>query len=150
MNFEVEYGKKLKIYLITAEERIELDEGMIKGDSLYLPMHIFDADIKARITETTISGKWTKNYEDDYSLSFEAVYGDSDRFKKSTASTTFASKWRVTFVHHEEGDTTEAVGIFQKNNDKMTGTFLTPIGDYSYLEGTASEQEMKLTTAQSS
>ncbi len=146
MNFEVKRGKKLKIYLINAEERIELDEGMIKGDSLYLPMHIFDADIKARITETTISGKWTKNYEDDYSLSFEAVYGDSDRFKKTTASTTFASKWRVTFVHHEEGDTTEAVGIFQKNNDKMTGTFLTPIGDYRYLEGTASEQEMKLTT----
>ncbi|MEM7108060.1 MAG: TlpA disulfide reductase family protein [Bacteroidota bacterium] len=146
MNFEVDNSEGLKFYLLNAEERIVLDEGSIEGDSLYLPMHIFDADIKAKITETSISGKWTKNYEDDYSLSFEAVYGDGDRFRNTTASNIFNHTWRVTFVHQNEGDTTEAVGVFKRENDKMTGTFLTPTGDYRYLEGTATDQKMKLST----
>lgn len=146
MNFEINNSNGLRVYLINADERIEIDEGKIVGDSLYLPMHIFDAHITAKITETSISGSWTKNYEDDYSLSFEAVHDDADRFRNTTSSQTFSSKWRVTFIHAEDSDTTEAVGIFRSENNKMTGTFLTPTGDYRFLEGTASDEEMKLTT----
>ena len=146
MNFEINNSNGLRVYLINADERIEIDEGKIVGDSLYLPMHIFDAHITAKITETSISGSWTKNYEDDFSLSFEAVHDDADRFRNTTSSQTFSSKWRVTFIHAEDSDTTEAVGIFRSENNKMTGTFLTPTGDYRFLEGTASDEEMKLTT----
>ena len=146
LNFEVQHKGTLKVFLLNADERIELDEGVIEGDSLYLPMHVFDADIKAKITQTSISGKWTKNYEDDYSLSFEAAYGDGDRFKSSTSSSAFDGKWRVTFVHAEKNDTTEAIGIFNREHETMTGTFLTPLGDYRFLEGTANDQEMKLST----
>lgn len=146
INFEIRNDSGLKVYLLNAEERIELDEGVIIGDSLYLPMHIFDADIKGKITETTISGHWTKNYEDGYTLSFEAVHDDSERFRNTTSSALFEGKWRVTFVHAEEGDTTEAVGIFQTADSGMTGTFLTPTGDYRYLEGTANASQLKLST----
>lgn len=147
LNFEVVQENGVKIYLLNAEERIELDEIKIEGDSIFIPMHIFDADIKAAITEDRMVGTWTKNYEDDYVISFEAVHGASFRFPPAqNEPKNFNGSWEVTFVHHEDQDTTEAVGIFSQKGSSVTGTFLTPTGDYRYLEGTVDGDEMKLST----
>lgn len=147
VNFEVIQESDLRVYLINAEERIELDEVRIEGDSVFIPMHIFDTDIKALIQGDRLVGVWTKNYEKDYVVPFEAVYGTSYRFVPSKkAPESFDGTWRVTFIHHEDGDTTESVGIFSQSGTKVTGTFLNPKGDYRYLEGTVDSNTMQLST----
>lgn len=145
-NFElVEDGESYAMIVHNAEERLRIDEIVINNDSIFIPMHIFDADIKAKITENTIEGFWTKNYEEDYSLPFRAIYGETHRFKEpQTTPEDFDGRWAATFDH--EGDTTIGIGIFDQRGNKVTGTFLTPLGDYRYLEGIVDGDKMTLST----
>lgn len=148
-NFEVEKDKAdgFDIYLKNAEERILLDEVTVTGDSIDVVLHVFDADIRARISGDTLRGEFIKNYEKDYRIPFHAVYGQSFRFehdKVQDSNPDFSGKYEVTFVH--ESDTTPAVGIFRQTGDQVTGTFLTPTGDYRYLQGNVANGLMQLST----
>lgn len=148
-NFEVEKDTSngYNIYLRNAEERILLDEVTIKDDSIDIVLHVFDADIKARITGDTLIGEFIKNYEKDYKIPFHAVHGQSYRFEKAKVQDNvpdFSGKYEVNFIH--ESDTTPAVGIFHQTGDSITGTFLTPTGDYRFLQGNVVNGMMQLST----
>lgn len=148
-NFEVEQDNVngYDIYLRNAEERILLDEVTIKGDSIDIVLHVFDADIRARIIGDTLTGEFIKNYEKDYRIPFYAVHGQSYRFDKGKNQDSipdFSGKYEVTFIH--ESDTTPAVGIFHQTGDSVTGTFLTPTGDYRFLQGNVANEIMQLST----
>jgi len=117
----------------------------VTGDSVDIVLHIFDADIKARIEGDTLKGEFIKNYEKDYRIPFRAVYGQNYRFETAEHQEQipdFSGKYAVQFVH--ENDTTPAVAIFRQNGDRATGTFLTPTGDYRYLEGNVSGGHLQL------
>jgi thiol-disulfide isomerase/thioredoxin len=109
-------------------------------------MHIFDTDIKAVISGGKLKGVWTKNYYDDYVIPFEAEHGQNYRFEKASTVPTqnFTGSWDMIFDH--EGDTTICVAIIAQVNDKLTGTILTPVGDYRYLEGQVDGDQLMLST----
>jgi thiol-disulfide isomerase/thioredoxin len=135
------------MHLRNAEERLLLDEITVKADSIDIGLHIFDANIKAKIDGDTLSGLFIKNYEKDYKIPFTAVHGQAFRFEKLASQTEipdFNGKYDVTFV--DKADTTQAVGIFNQQGDSVTGTFLTPTGDYRYLQGNISGGMMQLST----
>lgn len=148
-NFEVVNDKSggYDLYIINAEERLLLDEVEVSKDSINIALHIFDANIKARIKGDTLQGEFIKNYEKDYNIPFLAVHGQSHRFEKVKSQTNvpdFSGKYSVTFIH--EADTTLAIGIFKQQGDSVTGTFLTPTGDYRYLQGNVSNGMLQLST----
>lgn len=135
------------IYLRNADERLLLDEVNTTADSVNIGLHIFDANIKAAIKGDTLQGEFIKNYEKDYNIPFTAVYGQHFRFEKANDQKEvpdFSGKYAVTFTH--EFDTTKAVGIFKQQGDSVTGTFLTPTGDYRYLQGNVVNGLMQLST----
>lgn len=135
------------IYLRNADERLLLDEIKVYGDSVDIGLHIFDANIKAHVKGDTLRGEFIKNYEKDFNIPFTAVHGQSFRFEKAGAQKDipdFSGKYAVTFIH--EFDTTKAVGIFHQQGDSVTGTFLTPTGDYRYLQGNVVNSLMQLST----
>ncbi|HEY0656689.1 MAG TPA: TlpA disulfide reductase family protein [Chryseosolibacter sp.] len=135
------------LYIINASERLLLDEITVTEDSVDIALHIFDANIKAAIKGDTLKGEFIKNYEKDYNIPFLAVHGQSFRFKKSEAVGAipdFSGKYEVDFI--TEDDTTHAIGIFNQEQDSVTGTFLTETGDYRYLQGNVSDGMMKLST----
>lgn len=135
------------IYLRNADERLLLDEVNVAGDSIDIGLHIFDANIKASIKGDTLQGEFIKNYEKDFNIPFTAVYGQSFRFervKEQKDVPDFTGKYAVTFTH--EFDTTKALGIFKQQGDSVTGTFLTPTGDYRYLQGNVVNGLMQLST----
>jgi thiol-disulfide isomerase/thioredoxin len=145
-NFDVEKDKggKYRIYLINAGERLELDSIVTKGDSVYIPMHIFDAQIAGKFTDTSIEGVWTKNYAEDYNIPFKAVHGQEYRFesRNQNANTNMSGKYAIRFA--DRPDSLISVGIFEQQGSKLTGTVLTRTGDYRYLEGVVDGNEMKL------
>ena len=148
-NFEVVKDAQggYDVYLKNAEEKILLDEIVVSNDSVDMPLHVFDANIKAAIEGDTLRGLFIKNYENDYKVPFTAVYGQAFRFenvKNQTDVPDFSGKYQVTFVN--ETDTTEAIGIFRQEGDSVTGTFLTPTGDYRYLQGNVVNGKMQLST----
>jgi len=148
-NFEVEKDQSegYDIYLRNAEERILLDEVTIKGDTIDIVLHVFDSNIRARLVGDTLTGEFIKNYEADYRIPFHAVHGQGYRFEKNKVPGNvpdFSGKYEVSFIH--ESDTTPSIGIFHQTGDSVTGTFLTPTGDYRYLQGNVSDGMMQLST----
>lgn len=134
-------------FILNAKERLLLDEVTLKDDSIIIPLHIFDASIRAKVSNNSLSGIFVKHYEKDYRLPFEARHGIGYRFKTEASTETaksFTGKFRVLF--YEEKDTVEAVGIFDQVKDKVTGTFLTPTGDYRFLEGNVTGDSLRLST----
>ena len=135
-NFEVTRDAQngYDIYLLNADERLLLDEVSISQDSVDIVLHIFDANIKARINGDSLQGLFIKNYASDYRLPFKAAHGLQYRFEESDTirnTADFSGKYEVTFLH--EGDTTKAIALFRQRDNRVTGTFLTPTGDYRFL-----------------
>jgi thiol-disulfide isomerase/thioredoxin len=149
-NFEVQKDNTngdIRIFLINAAERLLLDEVKIVGDSIDIGLHIFDANFKAIIKGDTLEGLFIKNFAKDYRLPFRAVYGQIHRFPKATNQLEipdFSGKYEVKFIH--EGDTTPAIALFKQFEDSVTGTFLTPTGDYRYLQGNVVNGTLHLST----
>lgn len=141
-------GGKEVLYLVNGEERILLDEIEQKGDSVKIKLHIFDADLIAKIEDNNMTGRFTRNDLDyRYSVPFTAELGNSNRFKEDPAAATFNydGKWEVVFTNRD-GKSYKAVGVFEQDNNNLTGTFLTETGDYRYLQGQVEGDQLKLST----
>ena len=145
-NFEIinDVGN-YKANLINSKEQILLDEVEVVGDSVFISLHIFDIELRAKINDNTLNGLYIKNYIEGYKIPFTAKYNNFDRFDNPQSSAQFDGHWQTTFIE-EDGNTFQAVGIFKKEGDLLTGTFLTETGDYRYLEGYTIENEMRLFT----
>jgi thiol-disulfide isomerase/thioredoxin len=134
-------------FIVNAQERLLLDEVRFENDSVIIPLHIFDASIRARVNETSMTGVFVKHYDKDYRVPFEAKHGVPYRFSSTTTDsdpTNFSGKFSVAF--YEEKDTTEAVGVFNQKGDSVAGTFLTPTGDYRFLQGNVINDSLYLST----
>ncbi len=86
---------------------------------------------------TRIDGTWRKvtGNEKWSQLDFHAEYNNTNRFELKTdqESASFGGRWAVVFAN--EGAPEPAVAIFKQEDARLTGTFLTPTGDYRFLEG---------------
>ena len=137
----------IHVYAINAYEKLELDQAFFKDDSLHITMEIFDAKIVARVSDGKMNGLYTKKLGslEDRTGVFTAKKGESFRFVPfaKTALHNVSGKWKAVFTEPEE-TTYEAVGVFEQNGNKVTGTFLTNLGDYRYLEGNVDGDSLKL------
>ncbi|MCX8490290.1 MAG: TlpA disulfide reductase family protein, partial [Cyclobacteriaceae bacterium] len=145
-NFEVtKESGKYRVYLQNAEEKLMQDEVLISGDSVRITMLIFDIDLIAKINGDRLDGVYIKNYEPDFKLPFKAVHGEDFRFVKSAkAGVNFSGKYQLQF--HDKKETYPSVGIFDQEGNRVIGTFLTPTGDYRYLEGNIVGEKLMLST----
>ncbi|HEY8933744.1 MAG TPA: TlpA disulfide reductase family protein [Cyclobacteriaceae bacterium] len=138
---------KWNAYLKNGEENLLLDEISIHDDSVTMNLHIFDSKLVALIDGDSLKGFFIKNYDPNYKLPFKAAFGQDYRFAKTdnqSSSTDFSGKYAVTFIH--EKDTTQAIGIFKQDHNHVTGSFLTPTGDYRFLEGSVINNVLHLST----
>ncbi len=137
---------RAKAYLQNAGEEIELDEIAVRGDSVEMMLHIFDASLKAKIDGDQLTGTFYKYYAPEASLPFSAKLGDNYRFVTNGPSgdVDYSGTYQVEFK--SERDSYPAVGIFEQKDNHVTGTFLVPNGDYRYLEGNVVNGELLLST----
>jgi peroxiredoxin len=143
-----EQNGKTVLYLVNAEERILVDEIKEEGDSLKIRLHIFDADLIAKVQGDKMTGRFTRNdLAKRYSVPFTAEHGQANRFKENPAPATFDynGKWEVTFTK-QDGKSYPAIGVFEQKDNYVIGTFMTETGDYRYLEGQVEGDQLKLST----
>ncbi|WP_461490593.1 peroxiredoxin family protein [Pontibacter sp. HJ8] len=136
------------LYLINGEERILVDDIKTEGDSLKIRLHIFDADLIAKVKGDKMEGRFTRNdLKKPYSVPFTAEHGKTNRFKENPAPATYdyTGKWEVVFTK-KDGKSYPAIGMFEQRDNHVTGTFLTETGDYRYLEGQVEGDQLKLST----
>ena len=147
-NFEVNRDTSgIKVNLINASEKIVLDEINQIGDSLIIVLHIFDAELRTKVNENSMEGFYYKNYDKSFKLPFHATLGDDFTFEKviDQPTTDFSGKYAVQFITDKK-DTIVSVGIFSQKGNYAEGTFLTPTGDYRYLEGNVMNDKLNLST----
>ncbi|GHA54746.1 peroxiredoxin family protein [Pontibacter akesuensis] len=147
MEAEAQDGKTV-LYLVNGEERILVDDVQQQGDSVKIGLHIFDADLIAKVDGDKMAGRFVKNdTPEPYSVPFTAEHGSKHRFTTDPAPATFdfGGKWEVVFSDRE-GGSYKAIGVFEQQGNQATGTFLTETGDYRYLEGQVAGNELKLST----
>jgi thiol-disulfide isomerase/thioredoxin len=135
-------GYKAEVY--NAEEILVYEEVKVDADSIWIDMSTFDAQLKGKLMEDgTIQGIFVKNYVEGYAVPFATIQNAATRFVVNEApEIDLSGNWRTSFDDEKGGY--EAVGIFQQSGDKLTGTFLTKLGDYRYLEGNVSGRKFYL------
>ena len=148
-NFNVKYkSKKPIITIVNADERINVDEISIKGDSVNFKMPVFDTEFRTILVGDNLEGIWINHYKTTKNIiKFKATFGEAKRFLFVPGKTNlfFEGKWEVTFSPNSK-DSSKAIGVFHhvEQTDYMTGTFLTETGDYRYLEGMKSDNKLYL------
>ena len=131
------------VFALNGAERLAMDEATIMGDSLHIPMALFESELIGKLDGDRLTGIWRKRRTNlTYQIvPFSARFGQTFRFRASGAApvANLTGKWQTLFREKRAdgtaGDTTLAVGVFEQKGSAVTGTFLTPTGDYRYLAG---------------
>jgi thiol-disulfide isomerase/thioredoxin len=133
-------AKTFTVFALNGSERLKMDPATIQDDSLHIPMALFESELVAKVDGNTLRGVWRKRRtgQQYQTLPFEAQQGYTYRFAPSSeaAPANLSGKWATNFDSKTgRVDTVNAVGVFDQKGNRLTGTFLTPTGDYRYLDG---------------
>ncbi len=139
--------QNLSAYLVNGGEEVPIQTVSTNGDSVMLMLPAFNSTIRAQINQKQLSGNLTliKSGGVPQVIPFRATLGEAYRFfpGKKAVETDFSGRWAVTF-RDDDGTASEAVGEFQQKGSRLFGTFLTPTGDYRFLEGDVRDKSLYL------
>jgi peroxiredoxin len=145
LDMEEPAGKQTWI-IRNGAERIPVTDIRYSGDSVMVSMPVFESAFRLRKTAAgRFDGKWIKGTTTKDAIMPVTISPGTVKFPASRgkASGDISGRWRVTFVR-PNGTTRPAVAEFSQQGTKLTGTFLTPSGDYRFLDGTMSADSLQL------
>ncbi len=146
-------GESYRAAAVNGEERAPFSHVAVDGRQVELGFSWYDAEIRAELSAdgAVMRGRWRKTAAGgkDSALDFSATRGMAVRFlpPPATASAPFddvSDAWSVEFT--DEDGTEPARGEFVQTGTQVEGTFLTPTGDYRYLEGSYANGRLRLST----
>ncbi|MCB0763212.1 MAG: TlpA disulfide reductase family protein [Flavobacteriales bacterium] len=141
----VRTGTALRMHIHNGEERITVDEIAVKGDSLHIRMPLYDSEFRCvALNDSTLAGHW-HNYlrGPDYRISCFAQAGPAPRFAAGHAGLSVEGQWET---HFGTDEVTPAIGLFQQDGHRVTGTFATETGDYRFLDGIVRNDSLLLSS----
>jgi len=123
-----------KVIIKNGEEEINITNARIEGDSLFIPMYVFDSELRAIYKDGSLEGEWHKNYKKGKGPRFSATYNQPRYESKASAIAKINNKLGITFTQ-PNGQTSEAIGLFKQTGNALTGSVMTAVGDFRYFEG---------------
>lgn len=135
-----------RLVLINGEERIQVSEVRVMGDSVRVRMPLFDAELLAvRTGDSALTGVCLNHLRrsGEDRIPFEARWGPSPRFNAHAPTGTIDGQWEAHFSPGSEG-AYPALGMFHQQGSRVTGTFGTETGDYRFLEGVMDGDTLRL------
>ena len=136
-------------YIINSDEKIKVGPVSLTNDSVNFAMPVFESSFKTkRNADGSFQGIWNKGTTGEFqNWPFYAYPNQIYRFTKNQGSAKYniSGKWDVT-ITRPNGTPRKALAEFEQSGDKLTGSFLTPSGDYRFLEGIVTGDSLKLST----
>ena len=136
-------------YIINADVKIKVGPVSITNDSVNFDMPVFESSFRTkRNADGSLQGIWNKGTTGEFqNWPFIAYPNQIYRFVKNQGSAVYniSGKWDVT-ITRANGTPRKAVAEFEQTGDKLTGSFITPTGDYRFLEGIVTGDSLKLST----
>jgi len=119
-----------------AEEEITITGIRSKGDSVWFDMPVFESAFRLQKRSDGYTGVWIKGTTTKDAVMPVTIRSAKEKFPGAGKPPTgrLGGRWSVTFIR-PNGTTRPAVAEFRQSGDRVTGTFLTPSGDYRYLSG---------------
>ncbi len=141
-----ENGKTI-LYIINAKERIQITNVTTTSDSMFFTMPAFESSFRLKmLADGDMQGTYIKGTSGATQYWPAHAYANvKDRFtaKSKLAKNNISGRWDVS-ITRANGTVRKAVGIFEQNGNKITGSFLTPSADYRYLDGIVTGDSLKL------
>lgn len=138
--------KKLHGTLKNGEESIALDNIEHQGKNISIPLGPYEVSLELKQDSAAkLTGHLVKhNRNPKVKLPVVAVAGSSNRFSvdKKNPSISLTGKWAVTLEHSSDSHDPGVI-VFQQKGNNLSGSILTPTGDYRYLEGYVSGNEFE-------
>jgi len=145
-NFQTKkIADRIIIYVINGAERLLVDNIRQQDDSIFIEMPFFDSRFALRIMdEQRLEGIWVKDYGNRVvATRFQAIFNEENRYQVwLNPAFNISGRWAAHFKGTD--DSTEAVGEFRQSGSQVRGTFLTPSGDYRYLDGVVNGDTLKI------
>lgn len=146
-------GEEYRAAAINGSEEAPFSSVRRDGETVTLAIDWYDSRIEARLSDDgqRLEGRWTKRVPEGVAtLPFHATKGETRRFRAPERSATpppfpsVTGTWGVVFTDAEGSQ--KAVGEFEQDGPRVTGTVLTPTGDYRFLEGEYVDGVLSLST----
>ena len=138
---------KLVLYIINAEERIKITNVQTAGDSLFFTMPAFESSFRLQmLPDGDMRGTYVKGTSGATQYWPVHAYANViDRFatENGDAKNNISGRWDVS-ITRPDGTIRKAVAMLEQQANKLTGSFITPSGDYRYLDGIVSGDSLKL------
>ena len=142
--------------ILNGEERAEVSGVEVDGQEVRFAFDTYDAEIVATLSggedggPAELNGRWSKTVPGGMSeLGFHARRGEGYRFQPGPDASgdtpvSVAGVWSVRF--QDENGTEPARAELDQDGATVTGTFLTPTGDYRFLAGRYEGGHLRLST----
>ncbi len=135
--------------LINGAERVTTSDVSVSGRDLVINFRAFNSRISASLENGFLVGSLSvvKSGGTRQMMPLRAVKSQPERFAPlgEPAAVNITGRWGVAF-RQADGTITPAVGEFKQSGSNLTGTFLTPSGDYRFLEGDVAGSRVRLST----
>lgn len=137
-----------KICLVNGSDRFEIKNITYREDSIFLPMELYDALIKAKISGNRLTGTLVKlgSAKPIAGIPFTADYGITYRFPETgeKPSVALQGSWDLQMGTGDQQE--KVVGNFVQQEGLVTGSILTPTGDFRFLDGRIAGRNFALST----
>ncbi|MFT7072122.1 MAG: thiol-disulfide isomerase/thioredoxin [Patiriisocius sp.] len=144
--FLMSYKKDATMTFINAEERVEITDIKLFGDSIYIEHPVFEGVFKGVFSSETINGVFIKPSLDRV-MPFSMKFGNDARFEiRSVPNRIINGSWEMVFSPYSKTEKYIAKGIFVQTGNRITGTIRTTTGDYRYLDGVLVNDSLKLSS----
>jgi thiol-disulfide isomerase/thioredoxin len=147
-NVAMQYKNGKPLWFIrNATEKIQVTGIEQKQDSILVQMPLFESEFRLqRVNNNTLRGVWIKSTANATQvMPVVFVYNQSQRYPQAKQTKRkITGRWGAAFIDGKK--TYPAVVEFKQNGLALTGTVLTPSGDYRYLEGAVSNDTLHLST----
>jgi thiol-disulfide isomerase/thioredoxin len=142
-NFTIDQGGS--VLLLNGEEKFPAGTFRIAGDSLFIPLPLFENELALNYQGDALVGVLRKQDLRGNTTPVKAQKGVTYRFAETGSSPfkNISGTYDVLFGS-VAGKQEKAVGIFKQEGNKVTATFLRITGDSRYLEGTIEDGKVQL------
>ena len=149
-NVSIQYKNGKPVwYIRNASEKIAVTAIEHKGDSVLVQMPLFESEFRLQYANNnSLQGVWIKGTASATQvMPVIFTYNQPQRYPlaKQKPRRTITGRWAATFVDNSN-KLLQAVAEFKQNGTALTGTILTPTGDYRYLEGAVHNDTLKVST----
>lgn len=133
------------LYVVNGGERIKVDSIRFNNDSVFVKMPVFESSFKAASKNKRWDGVWTKGTSGAEQVMPFYAEQNSVRYPVTDKKTptNITGRWAVNFAS-DKSEKAMSIAEFKQSGNRLTGTFLTPTGDYRFQEGIVSGNQVKL------